>query len=454
MKNPLPESPLRVKEGWRCACIGCTHAAPAGGARALPNAPGEGGMQNYVLAVFAVVYLGMVLGGLPGLAVNRAGIAVLGAVALLAGGVLDSRQAWASIDMPTMSLLFGLMLVSAQLRLGGFYTFMARRIAKAGLSAPWLLLLVMAAGGGLSAVLVNDIVCLAMTPVLVEGCLRRGLNPMPFLLGLACSSNIGSAATLIGNPQNMLIGQVGGLPFGAFILDALPPVAASLLAAWGVIVLLHRGGWTLERKSAPAPAVEFRAWPTAKGCLLMAAALAGFLWLDVPREVVALTVGAFVLLSRRTDSQAVFSLVDWQLLLLFLGLFVVNDAVAEVGLLERMFTGLRGLGVAPEQPGWLFVLTAALSNLISNVPAVMLLLPVAPTPQDRLLLALVSTLAGNLFLLGSIANLIVAEQAARMGVFMTWRRHLRVGLPVTLVSFACAALWLWWRWDGLLVAAG
>lgn len=414
----------------------------------------EEGMQNSVLVVFAVVYLGMVLGGLPGLAVNRAGIAVLGAVALLAFGVLDSRQAWASVDMPTMSLLFGLMLVSAQLRLGGFYTFMARRIAMAGLTAPWLLLLVMVAGGALSAVLVNDIVCLAMTPILVEGCLRRRLNPMPFLLGLACSSNIGSAATLIGNPQNMLIGQVGGLPFGAFILDALPPVAASLLAGWGVIAYLHRGDWTFERQSAPAPAVAFRVWPTVKGCLLMAAALTGFLWLDVPREVVALTVGGLVLLSRKTESQAVFSLVDWQLLLLFLGLFVVNHAVAQVGLLDRLFTGLRGLGVVPEHPAWLFALTAGLSNVISNVPAVMLLLPVSPSPQDKLLLALVSTLAGNLFLLGSIANLIVAEQAARMGVFMTWRRHLRVGLPVTLVSFACAALWLWWRWNSLQVAAG
>ncbi len=411
-------------------------------------------MQNFVLAVFVVVYLGMLLGHLPGLAVNRAGVALLGAVALLAVGVLDSRQAWASVDMPTMSLLFGLMLVSAQLRLGGFYTFLARRMARAQLGAPWLLLLIMVSGAALSALLVNDIVCLAMTPILAEGTLRRGLNPVPFLLGLACASNIGSAATLIGNPQNMLIGQVGGLPFGAFLLDSLPPVLASLLAAWGIIALLSRGDWTLERHASPAPAVEFRPWPTIKGCLLMAAALCGFLFLDAPREVVALCVGGFVLLSRRTESRVVFGLVDWQLLLLFLGLFVVNHAVAQVGLLDRMFAAVRLCGVAVEHPAWLFALTAVLSNIISNVPAVMLLLPVSPTPQDRLLLALVSTLAGNLFLLGSIANLIVAEQAAQQGIFITWRRHLRIGLPVTLASFAIAALWLWLRWSDLLVAAG
>jgi len=409
-------------------------------------------MQNFVLAVFAVVYLGMVLGRLPGLAVNRAGVALLGAVALLAGGVLDSRQAWASVDMPTMSLLFGLMLVSVQLRLGGFYTLLARRIAQAAFSAQGLLFLIMSVSAALSALLVNDIVCLAMTPILAEGTLRRGLNPVPFLLGLACASNIGSAATLIGNPQNMLIGQVGGLPFGPFILDALPPVLASLLVAWVIIVLLSRGDWTLSRQVAPTAAIEFRAWPSAKGCILMAFALLGFLFLGAPREVVALTVGGLVLLSRRTESHAVFNLVDWQLLLLFLGLFVVNHAVVQVGLLDRMFEGIRTVGIVPEQPAWLFVLTAVLSNVISNVPAVMLLLPVSPTPQDQLLLSLVTTLAGNLFLLGSIANLIVAEQAARLGIFITWRRHLRVGLPVTLASFAIAALWLWLRWGRLLVA--
>lgn len=408
--------------------------------------------QDIVLGVFAAVYLGMLLGRLPGLAVDRAAVALLGAVAVLAAGALDSAQAWACIDMPTMSLLFGLMLVSAQLRLSGFYTLVSRRIAAAELSPPRLLLLVMAAGGALSSVLVNDIVCLAMTPLIAEGCLRRGLNPLPFLIGLACAANIGSAATLIGNPQNMLIGQVGGLGFGAFLLDALPPAALSLLAAWAIIARLSRGDWELTRAVPPAPALEYQPWPALKGCLLMGLALAGFLFAPVPREVVALTAGGLALLSRRTRSPRLFGLVDWELLLLFLGLFVVNQAFAQAGLLDRLYAAIRAAGVDLDRPGWLFAVTAALSNLISNVPATMLLLPVAPAPQDRLLLALSSTLAGNLFLLGSIANLIVAEQAARLGVFITWRRHLRLGLPVTLASFAIAAVWLWLRWDALFVA--
>lgn len=409
-------------------------------------------MRDYVLIVFAVVYLGMMLGRLPGLALNRAGVAILGAVALLGGGALTSREAWAAVDMPTMSLIFGLMLVSAQLRMGGFYTLCARRVAAARLGPRALLLLVMAAGAGLSALLVNDIVCLAMTPILTEGCLKRGLNPIPYLLGLACAANIGSAATLIGNPQNMLIGQMGGLAFGPFALDCLPPVVAGLVAAWGVIVLVTRGRWALARPAPPVPSMPFRAWPSVKGCLLLALALVGFLFAPVPREVTALCAGGFVLLSRRTESRAVFELVDWQLLLLFLGLFVVNHALAQAGLLARLYDAVGSAGVDLSSPAWLFAVTAALSNVISNVPAVMLLLPASPTPQTRLLLALASTLAGNLFLLGSIANLIVAEQAAKLGVFITWRTHLRVGAPVTLATFAIAGFWLWLRWNVLFVA--
>ncbi|MDQ7834524.1 MAG: SLC13 family permease [Humidesulfovibrio sp.] len=409
-------------------------------------------MQQYVAVVFALVYAGMIFGGLPGLALNRTAVALLGAIALLAGGVVSSGQAWAAVDMPTMSLLFGLMLVSAQLRLSGFYDVLARRIASAEASPRRLLLLVMAAGAGLSALLVNDIVCLALTPILAEGCLRRGLNPVPFLIGLACAANIGSAATLIGNPQNMLIGQVGGLPFAAFTLDALPPVLGGLLLSWAVIVALSRRDWLLERSVAPVAVVEHSLWPTLKGCLLLLAALAGFLFTSIPREVLALGAGALVLVSRRTLSRRVFELVDWELLLLFLGLFVVNHALAAAGLLEALYGGVRALGVDLSQPGWLFGASALLSNLISNVPAVMLLLPVAHTPQDRLLLSLSSTLAGNLFLLGSIANLIVAEQAARLGVYITWRSHLRLGLPVTLCTFAVSALWLWLSWGELLVA--
>ena len=316
--------------------------------------------QNFVAGVFALVYVGMIFGGLPGLALDRTALALIGAIALLAGGALDARSAWAAVDMPTMSLLFGLMLVSAQLRLSGFYTLLARRIAAASLSPRMLLLLVMAASAALSAVLVNDIVALALTPILAEGCIKRGLNPVPYLLGLACAANIGSAATLIGNPQNMLIGQVGQLSFAAYALDALPPVVAGTLAAWGIISWFSRGDWVLERSVAPVPAQDFLPWPALKGGLLLAAALFGFLFTPIPREVLALAAGALVLVSRRMHSRTVFALVDWQLLLLFLGLFVVNHALLASGLLERLFLAVGSTGVDLAHPAWLFAVTALL----------------------------------------------------------------------------------------------
>jgi len=195
----------------------------------------------FVLAVFLLVYAGMILGRLPGLALDRTGAAVLGAIALIVGGTLTAGQAIAAIDAPTMALLFGLMVVSAQLRLGGFYTAATRMFATATAAPAGLLARVMGVAALLSAVLANDIVCLAMTPILVESTLARGLSPIPYLLGLAMAANLGSAATLIGNPQNMLIGQVTGLSFAGYMAAAWPCVLVGLAVAWVTIVLAYRG---------------------------------------------------------------------------------------------------------------------------------------------------------------------------------------------------------------------
>ena len=180
-------------------------------------------MDTWVVLVFGFVYLGMVLGEIPGLALDRTGVALLGALALIASERVTPEAAWRAVNVPTLALLFGLMVVSAQFRLGGFYTWVARKAAGADVSPAVLLGLVVAVAGGLSAVLANDIVCLAVAPLLIEGCARRGLDPVPFLLALACAANVGSAATLIGNPQNMLIGQTLHLWFVGYLGDAAVP---------------------------------------------------------------------------------------------------------------------------------------------------------------------------------------------------------------------------------------
>jgi len=399
-------------------------------------------MDGTVLLVFALVYLGMILGGLPGLALDRTGVALLGAIALLAVGRMTLAQAALAVDLPTVGLLFGLMVVSAQLRLGGFYGWVACRVAGTPLSPPKLLLFLILVAGGLSALLCNDIICLAMAPVLVEACRRRGLDPVPFLLALACASNVGSAATLIGNPQNMLVGQTLHLSFAGYLADAFVPSFLGLFATWAVIALLYRGRWERAGAVVPVDAPPLDRWQTGKGIAVLAALVVAFLLAPWPREILALAAGGTVLLSRRMASRRMLGLVDWHLILLFVALFVVNGALERTGMAAQALAWLGGRGVQLRHPAWLFAFTVLLSNTLSNVPAVMLLLPAAGHRGAGAILAIASTFAGNLLLVGSIANLIVAEEAARLGIRITWRDHARVGVPVTLATLAIAALWL------------
>jgi Na+/H+ antiporter NhaD/arsenite permease-like protein len=399
-----------------------------------------------VALVFAAVYLGMIAGALPGLQLDRTGIALLGAIAIVGLGALTPEQAALSIHLPTLLLLFAFMVVSAQLRLGGFYTWVTRRVAELPLTPPALLAILIAIMAVLSAIFSNDIVCLAAAPVLARICFRRGLDPLPFLLALACAANVGSAATLIGNPQNMLIGASLALDFGAYARVAVPIVVPGLVATWGWIAWRSRGRWQLPQPQAsdsPGRRLDddmpFDAWQTAKGLSVAAILLAVFLWSTAPREVAALTGAGLLLMNRRLHSTRMLGLVDWQLLVLFIGLFVVNRAFQDTGLIARAVAHLGSFGVGLREPVELFVASFALSNVVSNVPAVMLLLPLATDPLAGPILALASTLAGNLLIVGSIANIIVADAAAKQGVRIDWRMHARVGIPVTIATLAIAA---------------
>lgn len=392
----------------------------------------------------------MILGGLPYLALDRTGVALLGAIALIAFGKVTPDAAWKAVDIPTIALLFGLMVVSAQLRLGGFYDEVTRRLARSPMGPAALLGFLIAVAGGLSALLVNDIICLAMTPVLIEGCGRRGLNPAPYLIGLACAANVGSAATLIGNPQNMLIGQTLHLSFSGYLVEAAVPTLAGLILTWAVIALIYRRDWrageTRPEAVVPEPdPTAFNRWQTGKGLLVLMILVLGFLAGRWPREVMALAGAGLLLASRRMATRRILGLIDWHLLVLFMGLFILNHALKASGMLDSVIADLRGGGIDPAHPGWLFGVTPVLSNLVSNVPAVMLLLPVASHPMAGPILALSSTLAGNLLIVGSIANIIVVEQAARQGVVIGWREHARCGIPVTILTLGAAAAWLFLR---------
>ncbi|MDR3371830.1 anion transporter [Rhodoferax sp.] len=407
------------------------------------------------MAIFVTVYLGMILGGLPRLKLDRSGVALIGAIAILGLGAMRTEQAVGAVDWPTVLLLFSFMVLSAQMHLSGFYTAVTRLMTTLPLTPNTLLGALIAVAAGLSAVFSNDIICLALTPMVAQLCLQRGLNPVPFLLGLACAANIGSAATLIGNPQNMLIGTVLHLPFGAYLRHSLPPTALSLLGLWAWLVWGPGTGMRPKqanepnrlRESPPAqplPGPPFDAWQTSKGLLVAGALMGVFLFTDLPREVAALVGAAVLLLSRRRHSSHVMGLVDWPLLVLFVGLFVVNHAFESTGLAAQAVAWLATQGVHLADPGPLLVASVGLSNLVSNVPAVMLLLPHLKGMESGLTLALVSTFAGNLLLVGSIANLIVVDLAQRNGITIDWRLHARVGVPVTILSLG--VVWVWLRW--------
>lgn len=401
-----------------------------------------------VLAIFALVYAGMMLGGLPRLMLDRTGVALLGAIAIIGLREMTPEEAAGAVHLPTMLLLFSFMVISAQMRLGGFYSAVTRRISALRVGPVGLLAVVIFVAGALSAIFSNDIVCLAIAPVLAEACLRRRLDPVPYLLALACASNIGSAATLIGNPQNMLIGEVMKLSFGGYARVALLPVGLSLLALWALLAWpVHRGVLLVDPEAnqlaaMTAEAPRFDAWQTFKGLFVALGLVGVFLFTDWPRDVAALVAAGFLMLSQRFHSSRVMGLIDWPLLILFMGLFVVNHALQDTGLVQQALDGLAAKGLHFNDPGMLFGATLVLSNLVSNVPAVMLLLPAAEGPQAGATLALVSTLAGNLLIVGSIANIIVVNAAKRCGIKIDWKMHARVGVPVTVLTLAITAGWL------------
>ena len=411
-------------------------------------------MTTTIVIVFAFVYLGMILGGLPFVQLDRTGVALLGAIVLVALGDVSLEEAGRSIHAPTLILLFAFMVLSAQLRLGGFYTFVTYRLATLPLPPPLLLGALIFVVGALSAVFSNDIICLAVAPVLADGCLKRRLDPVPYLLALACAANVGSALTLIGNPQIMLIGESLHLSFGGYLREAMLPVLLGLAATWALIVVQFRGRWDCPAELLTARAegerreetyAHFDPWQTAKGLTVAAILLVVFLTAPWPRELAALGGAGLLLLSRKLHSRHMLGLVDWELLVLFVGLFVVNRAFQQTGLPAEALKTLAEAGINLEHPALLFVTTFALCNIVSNVPAVMLLLPLATHPMGGTLLALASTLAGNLFIVGSIANIIVVDAAGRRGVRIDWRRHARVGVPVTFATLAIAGAYLWLR---------
>lgn len=394
----------------------------------------------FVVAVFCAVYFGMALGRWPGLRVDRTGIAILGAILLYASEMITGREVVEAIDWPAILMLFGLMILSAQFAACNFYDWCSARIAGTRFSPAWVLGLVVLVAGGLSAVLANDVVVFAMTPMLIRGLSARGLDPRPYLIALAGGANAGSAATVIGNPQNILIGQAGHLHFWDFLLVCGPPAAFGLASVFVVVWLVWRRRLRLGAgQNAPVAAPKVDRFGVSKAAAATIALLAMFATPLSPVTGV-LIVAAVLLFSRRLATREILGLVDWHLLVLFAGLFVVTATLDQTGLPAEL---LAAAHIDPTKLPALVPLTLIGSNTIGNVPTVVLLLAILPNlPAETLYaMAVLSTLAGNLLVVGSLANIIVVERALQSGVRIGFGEHARCGVPMTLLSFAFAIFW-------------
>jgi Na+/H+ antiporter NhaD/arsenite permease-like protein len=307
-----------------------------------------------------------------------------------------------------------------------------------------LLAAVTFSSGLFSAFLLNDAICLVMTPLVIDIVMRLKRDPVPYLLAVAMASNVGSAATITGNPQNILIGSFSGISYGTFAAQLSPPAAIGLVLTIVLLALTYRseffGG--NEDLTVTAPRVRMHRWLAAKSILVVIAMMAAF-FAGQPPAKVGLIAGGVLLLTRVVRSERVYREIDWPLLLMFAGLFVVVAGVENALLTPDLVSRIAGLGL--NRMPVLGIATAILSNLVSNVPAVLVLKPFlahqADPQRSWAVVAMASTFAGNLTVLGSVANLIVVQQAASRGVAIGFWEYLRIGAPLTLMTLA---LGLWW----------
>jgi Na+/H+ antiporter NhaD/arsenite permease-like protein len=406
-----------------------------------------------VLLVLVLTYIGMAAGRIAWLRVDRTGIALLAVIALLASGQMTLDDFGSAVDMPTLALLFALMIISAQFAESGFIDLCAHTMVETRGGNATLLALTVAIGGGLSAILSNDILVITIAPLLIACAQRRGLDPRPFAIALAASINAGSAATLIGNPQNILLGALGRLDFWMFLAACAVPALFTLGVVFAVVWLQ----WHRQMRQMPAPLSEEEVpiaaaaatehvldrFQTIKGGVAVLALLVLFAT-PLPREIGALVIAALLLANRKITSRTMIATVDWPLLLLVSCLFAVTGALNSAGIASRVLLILDNSGLLPNNLLVLFPFAAVTSNAIGSVPTAMLLLQVWATPPPGVMyaLALLSTLAGNLLLTGSLSSVLIAERADRMGAGLTFRAYARAGVPITVLSLGFAAFWL------------
>ena len=395
------------------------------------------GVSMVAAAIFLGTYVVLAFGRIPGLRVDRTGAAIIGASLMVAANVLSLDEAYRAINLDTIVLLFGMMIVVANLRVSGFFGVVAEWTLEHAHRPLTLLAATSITAAVLSAFFVNDTVCLVMAPLVAEILYVLRRNPVPYLLAVAMGSNIGSVATLTGNPQNMLIGSYSGIAYGTFAKALAPVAVAGVLVVIAVLAILYRP----EFRSAKRVDLEPRTVPVDRGLLVKSLAVSFgmviFFFAGWPIAKVAIVAGALLLITRRVRPEKIYAQVDWSLLVMFAGLFIVVAGIEKSSLETDMASWASRAGL--DNGLVLSGFAGVLSNLVSNVPAVLVFKPFIPHLADPVLgwlrLAMASTLAGNLTILGSVANLIVVERSRGVAEIGFWE-YSRAGIPVGLITMA------------------
>ena len=395
------------------------------------------------LIIFGVTYLLIAVQRLSFVHLNRPAASLLGAVAMVVCGVLSLPDAYAAIDLDVLVFLLGVMLIVGYLEVGKFFEWAAEWVLRRARTPQRLLFGVVVGGGLLSALFVNDTVCLVVTPVLLAALGPLRVRPNPYLIGLAMGSNVGSVLSITGNPQNMLVGIWSGASFGGFLVRMLPVGAGGLAITYAYLRWAYRAELRepFRERLETVPVVLDRSL-VLKGLAVFGLAVVGWL-AGGSLPLVAITAGAAMVAVAQRDPAYAIDRVEWSLLLFFASLFVVMRGFEHTGAVA--WIDRWALGVVQGSTPWRAAtvvsgVMATLSNLISNVPAVILWRNTVPgLPNPSLVwrvLAMSSTFAGNLLLIGSMANLIVAEKAETRGVRIGFGEYARVGVPVTLLTLA------------------
>jgi Na+/H+ antiporter NhaD/arsenite permease-like protein len=420
-------------------------ALAAAAAIAWYEAPAGAPPRAAIIEVFAVTYIVIAVGRLPGFRLDRAGAALVGASLMLALGGLDIDEVSRAIDFDTVALLLGMMIVVANLRLSGFFRLITGWVVARAHHPLQLLAAVIVTCGAFSAFLLNDAICLVMTPLVLDVALRLRRNPVPYLLAVAMAANIGSAATITGNPQNILISSFSQVPYAAFAAQLAPVAAAGLVLTMLLIASCYPAEFRgREPFGAIPPRPPHLHGPLAVKSILVVLLMMAAFFAGQPPAKVALIAGGFLLLTRIVRSERIYREIDWPLLLMFAGLFVVVAGFEKALLTPDRIAAIGRFGL--DRDSMLSLVTAVLSNLVSNVPAVLVIKPfIGETghPQHAwIVVAMASTLAGNLTALGSVANLIVVQLARADGVTIGFWEYFRVGAPLTLLTILVGLCWL------------